>query len=124
MRKAVWIPIAIAAMIIVAYATTNLYRVPTLEVVFAKERPARVATAVLTVSGLKCRGTSALCAQQIQEIPGLVAMTTYARTHTAVIEYDPTMTNVAALRDAICRPVVSGGKSYDVFRVVGEKTRD
>jgi len=117
-KKVIIIPVLIVVLILVAFATTNAYRVPTLDIKFVEQRPGNVAVATLTVQGVKCRGTSTLCAQQIQDIPGVVGMTTYARTHTAIIEYDPSLTDVETIKSEICRPVVSDGKHYEVFKIV------
>lgn len=120
MRKAIVIPIAIVAFTLLAFASTNAYRVPTLEQTFSAERPATVKTVHLTVNGLKCAGTSRLFAQQIADVPGVVSLTTYARTHAAIVEYDPARTDPKAIRDAAVRPIVQDGKVYNVFEVVAE----
>ena len=117
MKSVLVIPIAIAVLILVAFATTNAYRVPTLEITFQDERPASVETAQLEVDGLTCRGKSMLCARQIADVPGLVSLTTYVRTNTAVIEYDPAVTDVETIKRALCEPIVSRGQAYQVFRI-------
>ncbi len=118
MKKVIIIPALIVVLILVAFATTNAYRVPTVDLTFVEERPGNVAVATLTVQGVKCQGTSMLCAQQIQDIPGVVSLTTYARTHSAIIEYDPEVTDVETIKAAICEPVESQGKLYDVFKIL------
>lgn len=115
MKRALVIPAAIAALAVVALATADAYRVPTLQVAFAVERPRTIERAELTVDGLTCRGTSMLCARQIADVPGLVSLTTYVRTNTAVIEYDPTVTDLDAIKRALCEPIVQGGRSYRIF---------
>lgn len=117
MKKALVIPVAIAALILVAFATTNAYRVPTVQITFAEERPATVERAELTVDGLTCRGKSMLCARQISGVSGLVSLTTYVRTNTAVVEYDPAVTNLETIKEALCAPIVQGGQSFRVFSV-------
>jgi copper chaperone CopZ len=124
MKRAIVIPIAIAALLVLAFATTNAYRVATVQISFAKERPATVRTIEFTVNGLKCRGTSNLFARQIAQVPGVVSLTTYARTHTALVEYDPTVTDAAVIRAAAVEPIVQDGNTYEVFEVVGERTHD
>jgi hypothetical protein len=116
-KRIIIIPALIVVLILVAFATTNAYRVPTVDIAFVEQRPGSIAVATLTVRGVKCRGTSMLCARQIQDIPGVVSLTTYARTRTAIVEYDPTLTDVAAIKAAICEPVESGGQLYDVFSI-------
>jgi copper chaperone CopZ len=119
MKSVFVIPAAIVALILVAFATTNAYRVPTVQISFVEERPPTVERAELTVDGLTCRGKSMLCARQISEVPGLVSLTTYVRTHTAVIEYDPTLTDLEAVKSALCEPIYQGGQGYQVFSIEG-----
>lgn len=117
MKKITLIPVAIVVLTLVAFATANVYRVPTVDLTLMEQRPANVATATLTVEGVKCRGTSTLCARQIEDIPGIVSLMTYARTHTVIIEYDPTATDIETIKAAICEPVESRGQLYDVFKI-------
>lgn len=117
MKKAIIIPIAIVVLTLVAFATTNAYRVPTLDITFVETRPGSIETVTLTVDGLTCRGKSGLCGQQIQDLPGVVSLTTYVRTHTAIIEYDPRVTDVETIKAKICEPIVLEGKAYDVFSI-------
>jgi copper chaperone CopZ len=123
MRKALFIPAAIAIMIAIAYGTTNMYRVPTVDIRFASSRPENVSTVVYEVAGLKCRGTSNMFAQQIREVPGVVSLVSYARTHTAIVEYDPALTDPQAIRRAFEAPIVVEGTSYDVFRAISVEPR-
>jgi hypothetical protein len=123
MKKAAIIPIVILLFVVLAYATTNVYRVPTADIRFTEQRPADVKTVVYEVAGLKCRGTSDLFAQQISGVPGVVSFLAYARTHTAVVEYDPTLTTPDAIREAFERPIVQQGQSYDVFKAVSQELR-
>jgi hypothetical protein len=123
MRKVFFIPLAIAAVIVLAFATTDAYRVPTAEIEFVRsaERPARVATVEFEVAGLKCRGTSNSFAQQIRDVPGVISFVSYARTHTAIVEYNPTLTNPDAIRAAFEKPMIYEGKAYDVFKMVSQR---
>lgn len=121
MKKALIIPIAIAAFTFLAFASTNAYRVPTLEQAFSASRPPTVKTVHYTVSGLKCVGTSRLFARQIEDVPGVVSLTTYARTHWAIVEYDPSLTNPSVIREAAVEPIVLEGQVYSVFEVVSQR---
>jgi len=122
MKKALVIPVAIALLILLAYVTSNAYRVPTAKISFTNERPESVATVVFEVSGLKCRGTANLFAQQIGELPGLVSFVAYARTRTAIVEYDPGRTDPQAIREAFERPVEYDGNTYEVFRALSQES--
>jgi copper chaperone CopZ len=120
MRKALFIPIAIALVVLLAFATMNAYRVPTTDVSFVEgdERPAAVVAVEYEVSGLKCRGTARTFARQIEDVPGVVSFVAYARTHTAIVEYDPALTDPDAIREAFEEPILHEGKFYEVFEMV------
>ena len=120
MRKVLFIPIAIALVILLAFATTNAYRVPTADISFVEgdERPSSVATVEYEVSGLKCRGTARTFARQIEDVPGVVSFVAYARTHSAIVEYDPALTDPDAIREAFEEPILHEGKFYEVFEMV------
>jgi copper chaperone CopZ len=120
MKKTAIIPLAIALVILLAFATTNAYRVPTADISFVEEgdRPATVSTVEFEVSGLKCRGTANAFAQLIEDVPGVVSFVAYSRTHTALIEYDPTQTGPDAIREAFEKPILHEGSFYEVFKVV------
>lgn len=124
MKRAIAIPILIAVLIVLAFATTKAYRVPTAELAFVEDRPATVSTVEYEVNGLKCRGTANLFARQIADVPGVVSLTAYARTHTALVEYDPTVTDPDAIREAAVEPIEHEGEIYEVFEVVGERAVD
>ncbi len=123
MKKALIIPLAVALVILLAFATMNAYRVPSADVSFVEEedRPATVATVEYEVSGLKCRGMARTFARQIQDLPGAVSFIAYTRTHTAIVEYDPAVTDPDAIREAFERPIVHEGKSDEVFKMVSVK---
>jgi copper chaperone CopZ len=125
MKKAVFIPAAIAFVVLLAFTTTNAYRVPTAEVLYVKgdARPAEVATVEFEVSGLKCRGTAGSFSEQIKDVPGVLSFTAYARTHSAIVEYDPTVTNPEDIRSAFEKPIVFEGREYEVFKMVSWKDR-
>lgn len=122
MKKTAIIPLAIALVILLAFATTNAYRVPTADMSFIEEdeRPATVSTVEFEVSGLKCRGTATAFAQQIQEVPGVISFVAYSRTHSAIVEYDPELTNPDAIREAFEVPILHDGKTYEIFKMVSQ----
>jgi len=122
MKKSAIIPLAIFLVILLAFATTNAYRVPTADITFVEEddRPATVSTVEFEVSGLKCRGTARTFARQIEEVPGVVSFVAYSRTHTALVEYDPALTDPGAIREAFERPIEHEGKTYEVFKMVSQ----
>lgn len=124
MKRAIIIPIAIVVLTLLAFATTKAYRVPTAELSFVEDRPATVTTVEYEVNGLKCRGTANLFARQIADVPGVVSFTAYARTHTALVEYDPTVTSPDEIREAAVEPIEHEGEIYEVFEVVAERAID
>jgi polyferredoxin len=115
-KAAILIPVAIGVLIATAFATTNTYRVATLEHTFPGDRPAVVKTVEFTVEGVRCRGTSGFFAEKIGAVPGVVSVTTYARTNTAIVEYDPTLTGPAEIRTVYEAPDTIEGKVYEVFK--------
>jgi copper chaperone CopZ len=125
MRQVLFIPTAIALVILLAFATTNAYRVPTADISFIEEgdRPATVSTVEFEVSGLKCRGTAGAFERQISDVPGVVSFVAYARTHTALIEYDPAQTDPDAIREAFERPILHEGQTYEIFKMVSQTGR-
>lgn len=118
MRKAFAIPVLIIALTLVAFATTNTYRVPTVQIPFTDDRPEEVAVVEFVVDGLKCRGTSVAFARMIGQLPGLVSLTTYARTRTAVVEYDPTAVTPDDIRAAFEAPVEGREREVRFFRAI------
>ncbi len=105
MKKVIIIPAAVLLLILVAFATTGAYRVPTLEVEFVEERPAVVKSVEYTVDGLTCRGKSRGFAGMISGVEGIVSLTTYARSNTAIVEYDPTLTDPVEIETAFEGPI-------------------
>ncbi len=117
MPKVVWIPVLIAALIIVAFATTNAYRVPTFEHRFA-ESSGETASVRFVVDGVRCRGTAAGFANMIGEVPGVLGLTTYARSNEAFVEYDPEETSPDEIEAAFSKTVERDGVLYQYFSAV------
>jgi len=106
MNKVIIIPVAVLLLILVAFATTDAYRVPTLEVTFVDERPPAVETIEYKVPGLTCRGQSMGFADMIGSIPGIVSLTTYTRRTMAIVEYDPQLITRDEVRALLESPFV------------------
>jgi hypothetical protein len=121
--KVVWIPVLIAALILVAFATTNAYRVPTLVHRFA-EPSGDIATVRFVVEGVRCRGTSAGFANMIEDVPGVLSVTTFARTNEALIEYDPGLTSPDEIEAAFSRTVERDGVLYQFFSAARREELD
>ena len=124
MKKVVFIPAAILLVILIAFATTGAYRVPTFEASYVDDtdRPANVATVEYEVDGLKCRGMAGTFSEQIKDVPGVLSFVSYARTRSAIVEYDPALTNPDEIREAFEASIVIEGETYDdVFRMVSRK---
>jgi hypothetical protein len=88
-----------------ALATANAYRVSTTEAAFRYCPPVSVPRVEFTVDGVKCRGTSMLCAQQVSDAAGLVRFTACSRTYAATIEHDSARTSRDEARIQIGEPV-------------------
>ncbi len=123
MNKVVIIPVAVVLLILVAFATTGAYRVPTLEAQFVDERPGVVQMIEYEVAGLKCRGTSMGFANLIGSTPGVVSLTTYTRTQTAVVEYDPELITPDEIQRLFETPFLHEGKEYVLFEELGRKAQ-
>ncbi len=123
MRKIIIIPAAVVLLIIVAYATTNAYRVPTLEAEFTEVRPDVVETIEYQVDGLTCRGKSLGFANMIGSTPGVLSLTTYVRSRTAIVEYDPELITPDEVRRLFETPIVHEGQEYQLFQELGRKER-
>ena len=123
MRNVVWIPVLIAALILLAFVTTNAYRVPTLEHRFGTAE-GETAVVRFVVDGVRCRGTSAGFANMISEVPGLVSLTTYARTNEAIIVYEPALTSPDDIEAAFSRTVERDGVLYQFFSVAEREPLD
>ncbi len=126
MKKALIIPAAIAVLILVAFVTVNAYRVPTLHlpILEGDARPATVRTVEYVVDGVRCRGTSMGFARMASQGGGVVSVTTYARTRSAIVEYDPTVTDPDRIREAFMAPVVRDGVTYQFFNMLSQTELD
>ncbi len=116
MKKVIVIPAAVLLLILVAFATMGAYRVPTLEVEFVEERPMVVESVEYTVDGLTCRGKSGGFANLISGVEGVVGLTTYVRTNTAIVEYDPALTDPVEIETAFEGPILHEGEEYFLFQ--------
>ena len=56
-------------------------------------------------------------------MPGVVSFVAYARTHTAIVEYDPTLTDPDAIREAFEQPIEHEGEIYELFTTVSQVIR-
>jgi copper chaperone CopZ len=124
MSKTVIIPIAIVGLIVLAYATVNAYRVPTLQAQLVEQAPDVVRTVEYVVDGLKCRGTAVGFTRMIATVPGVVGVTVHARTHSAIVEYDPSLTDPEEISGAFTAPIVRDGQSFSVFRLASQRDLD
>jgi hypothetical protein len=123
MKKVIIIPVAVLLLILAAYVTSGAYRVPTFEMQFVDKRPAVVKTVEYEVAGLKCRGTSMGFGRMIGSTPGVVSLTTYARTHTAIVEYDPELITPDEITRLFESPIVHQGQEYRIFEELGRKLK-
>lgn len=123
MKKVIIIPVAVLLLILLAYATTDAYRVPTLEMQFAENRPANIEIIEYQVAGLTCRGKSMGFARMIGSTPGIVSLTTYTRTNTAVVEYDPDEITPDEIQRLFESPFFHEGEEYQLFEELARQKR-
>jgi len=126
MKKALIIPAAIAILLFTAFATVNAYRVPTLRfpILEGADRPEVVRTVEYVVDGIRCRGTAMGFVRFASASPGLVSVTAYARTRTAIVEYDPSLTDPDHIREAFMTPVVRDGVTHQFFTSLSQRELD
>jgi hypothetical protein len=124
MLKTLIIPIAIAGVIVLAFTTVDAYRVPTLQAQLVEQVPDEVRSVEYVVDGLRCRGTAVGFARMIAPVPGVVSVTVHARTNSAIVEYDPSLTDADAISQAFTAPIVRDGRSFSVFTLVSVRELD
>jgi len=96
------IPALLAAAILVALPGARLLAFPSYEHAFA-EGPAG-ARVELTVAGVKCVDTAELAARQLDGVDGVIDVVAYAAVGRLDIGYDPSLTSVEAIVEAIEAP--------------------
>jgi hypothetical protein len=91
-------------MVLVAFFATILvgrtWELPTMQHEFA-EAKTDGQTVEMLVDGLRCRGTSNFFVARLQDVPGLLGVTTYVQEHRAVIQYDPEVVTVEKIQEVI-----------------------
>ena len=115
----VWIiPVVIVALSIVGVLGAKKISLPTLTFIFDKEFKGQVATAKLTVDGVRCYGTADALREHIAGLPGLISMVAYGGRHRVVLEFDPSRLRPGEIAQAIERPVQTRQGPMAFFKVL------
>jgi hypothetical protein len=114
-------PVLLPPLVIAAFFATVLggqaWELPTMQHEFSTA-DAEGQQVEMIVDGLRCRGTSNFFVARLQEIPGLLGVTTYVQEHRAAIQYDPEAITVEGIREAIEEPVfLPDGRMVWPFKV-------
>lgn len=103
-----WLPAAItAALIIASIIIGKSFEIPTLSLYWGDEAQ-KVNMSEYSKTGLKsvkCFGSSTAFANQIKRVPGVTGVTTYVKTNTVRILYDPVSTDTISIQKSIFSPV-------------------
>ncbi len=125
MRVPTWIiPLLIVVLTVLALAGARLFAIPslTIDLVAAGEPlPDGAGRVVLLVDGVKCVDTAQQAAVNLGELPGVLRYVAYASRNRVEITYDPSVTGLPAIREAIEGPVFeeeSGEFLFDLFNVI------
>ena len=103
-----WLPALIAIVLIIAgIIIGNTFEIPTLSQYWGQESE-RDNMALFTKHGLKnvkCFGSSTAFASQVRKVKGVTGVTTFVKTNTVEILYDPALTDTLMILRSIFNPV-------------------
>jgi len=106
-RRWRWIPpIAVVLLVSAGIYFSSNYELPTLSERWGTEQQIKNAK-VYTQTGLKnikCFGSSMAFEQQMREVPGVLGVETFVKSHTVKVFYDPAITNAEKIKAAIFSP--------------------
>lgn len=109
MKVSRWIvPILIVLLIAVGLSAASFFAIPSVTVDFPVDEATRrelIRTVVLVVDGIKCVDTARMACSTLEALPGMIRYVAYASNNRVEISFDPTRTNVEAIRAAIEGPV-------------------
>jgi polyferredoxin/copper chaperone CopZ len=106
-RRWRWIPpIAVVLLVTAGIYFSSQYELPTISERWGTEQQMSHAKEY-TLTGLKnikCFGSSMSFAQQMREVPGVLGVETFVKSHTVKVFYDPAITNAEKIKAAIFTP--------------------
>lgn len=120
MRTPQWIVPALVVLFAgLGVAGGRLLAIPSVVHDYAPADGRRLLTTTFIVDGVKCVDTAERAATQFQDVPGVVRFVAYASRNRVEITFDPALTDVARLRDAIEGPVYDPISKEYLFNVYG-----
>jgi copper chaperone CopZ len=125
-----WIvPLLVLACAALGLGGSRLLVAPSITRDFSRAVPgAAVRTAVFVVDGIRCVDTAERAARQLSGMPGVIRFTAFASRARADVTYDPSVTGVVAIREALEGPVHDPASGeylfglYTVLEINGVKT--
>ncbi len=123
MKVPTWIvPVLIVLLTAIGLGSARLLAIPsvTLDLHSAGAR-AETETAVLLVDGVKCVDTAETAASNLTELDGVIRYVAFASHNRVEITYDPALTDLTALCQALEDPVydeASGEFLFDLYTVI------
>jgi polyferredoxin len=103
-----WLPAAVTViLIIMAIIIGKSFEIPTLNLYWGEESQ-KADMAQYTKTGLKsvkCFGSSTAFANQVRRVPGVTGVTTYVKSNTVRILYNPALTDTVLIQKSIFNPV-------------------
>ncbi len=114
------VPILILLMVASGLYAARLFVIPSVVLEFPGE-PARgrdsTRTAKFLVGGVRCADTALLAGSTLNGLPGVIRYVAYASRNRVEIVFDPSLTNVEKLREAIEGPVYDEGTGRFLFHL-------
>jgi hypothetical protein len=99
----------------------RLFAIPSVVKDYAPASGTALRTSALIVSGVKCVDTAEQASNQLKGAPGVVRFVAYASRNRVEITFDPGITDVTKIKDAIEAPVYNepdGEYLFGVYTVV------
>lgn len=124
MTARVWVvPAVIVILAVAGVVGANYISVPTLTHAFDTRVEGEVATTVLIIDGVRCRGTADFLREHIEHLPGLISMVAYAGKHRVVIKYSPEAIDVETIIAAIEKPIQTDNGLLRYFDVISRQDK-
>ena len=116
------IPVLLVSAIICGVYSSTLIRIPSAEIVVDSEKVGTNSEhAVFIVDGASCKDKAIAAMENVKSINGIIKMTAYASHNRIDVEFDPGLTNLDDIVEAIEGPVFSEDGTeilFNVYKVV------
>ena len=113
------IPVLVVIALFGGYFFRAVFTQPTTSVAYQNIMGVKL---ICKVEGLKCRGTANFFSRLYNNVPGIIAIETFATEHKAVFTYDPDVISSADIRQIMeKRIILRDGSSRQVFKCLSMK---